>query len=101
MSGNCIIIQTRAGPQKLALPKVTNDILISVFSVYTKLETFSRICGDVFHPRLFSFTYPGAELILTPPAAPEPVLIDEGMGNNMLNEYKSHFPKGAPATEIH
>lgn len=35
--------------------------------------------------------YPGAELILTPPATPEPVLIDEGMVNNMLNEYKSHF----------
>ena len=37
--------------------------------------------------------YPGAELILTPPATPEPVLIDEGMVNNMLSEYKSHFPK--------
>lgn len=37
-------------------------------------------------------TYPGAELILTPPATPEPVLIDEGMVSNMLNEYKSHFP---------
>lgn len=36
--------------------------------------------------------YPGAELILTPPATPEPVLIDEGMVSNMLNEYKSHFP---------
>ena len=24
-------------------------------------------------------TYPGAELILTPPATPEPVLIDEGL----------------------
>ena len=37
--------------------------------------------------------YPGAELILTPPATPEPVLIDESMVNNMLSEYKSHFPK--------
>ena len=37
-------------------------------------------------------TYPGAELILTPPATPEPVLIDEGMVSSMLNEYKSHFP---------
>ena len=37
--------------------------------------------------------YPGAELILTPPATPEPVLIDEGMVTNMLSEYKSHFPK--------
>ena len=36
-------------------------------------------------------TYPGAELILTPPATPEPVLIDEGMASSMLNEYKSHF----------
>lgn len=27
------------------------------------------------------------------PATPEPVLIDEGMVNNMLSEYKSHFPK--------
>lgn len=26
------------------------------------------------------------------PATPEPVLIDEGMVSNMLNEYKSHFP---------
>lgn len=40
-------------------------------------------------------TYPGAELILTPPATPEPVLIDEGMVSNMLNEYKSHFPTNA------
>lgn len=37
-------------------------------------------------------TYPGAELILTPPATPEPVLIDEGMVSSMLNKYKSHFP---------
>lgn len=37
-------------------------------------------------------TYPGAELILTPPDTPEPVLIDEGMVSTMLNEYKSHFP---------
>jgi hypothetical protein len=44
--------------------------------------------------------YPGAELILTPPATPEAVLIDEGMVSNMLNEYKSHFPKEASATEI-
>lgn len=36
--------------------------------------------------------YPGAELILTPPATLEPVLIDEGMVSTMLNEYKSHFP---------
>lgn len=36
-------------------------------------------------------TYSGAELILTPPATPESVLIDEGMVSNMLNEYKSHF----------
>ena len=38
-------------------------------------------------------TYPDAELILTPPATPEPVLTDEGMvSSSMLNEYKSHFP---------
>lgn len=37
--------------------------------------------------------YPGAELILTPPATPEPVLIDESLVSNMLNDYKSHFPK--------
>lgn len=37
--------------------------------------------------------YPGAELILTPPATLEPVLIDENMVSNMLSEYKSHFPK--------
>ena len=37
-------------------------------------------------------TYPSTELILTPPATPEPVLIDEGMVSSMLNEYKSHFP---------
>lgn len=37
-------------------------------------------------------TYPDAELILTPPATPEPALIDEGMVSSMLNEYKSHFP---------
>ena len=36
-------------------------------------------------------TYPGAELILTPPATPEPVLIDEGIVSKMLNEYKTHF----------
>lgn len=36
--------------------------------------------------------YPGAELILSPPATPELVLIDEGMVSTMLNEYKSHFP---------
>ena len=40
--------------------------------------------------------YPGVELILTPPATPEPVLIDEGMVSNMLNDYKSHFPKAVP-----
>ena len=36
-------------------------------------------------------TYPGAELILTPPTTPEPVLIDEGIVSNMLKKYKSHF----------
>ena len=37
--------------------------------------------------------YPDAELILAPPATPELVLIDEGMVNTLLSEYKSHFPK--------
>jgi len=37
--------------------------------------------------------YPGAEMILTLPATPEPILIDEGMISNMLSEYKSNFPK--------
>ena len=37
--------------------------------------------------------YPGAELILTPPATPEPVTIDESMVSQMQSEYKSHFPK--------
>ena len=38
-------------------------------------------------------TYPGAELILTPPATPVPVTIDEVMVIRMQGEYKSHFPK--------
>lgn len=38
--------------------------------------------------------YPGAELILTPPATPEPVLIDEHLVQNTLGEYKSHFSVG-------
>lgn len=37
--------------------------------------------------------YPGAELIVTPPTTPEPILIDEGMVSQMQSEYKSHFPK--------
>lgn len=38
-------------------------------------------------------TYPGAELILTPPATPVPVTIDEVIVIRMQCEYKSHFPK--------
>ena len=38
-------------------------------------------------------TYPGAKLILTPPATPVPVTIDEVMVIRMQCEYKSHFPK--------
>ncbi len=38
-------------------------------------------------------TYPGAELILTPPATPEPVNIDEVTVIRMQCLYKSHFPK--------
>ena len=45
--------------------------------------------------------YPGAELILTPPATPEPVLIDEGMANSLLCKYKSHFPKELPKGVAH
>lgn len=40
--------------------------------------------------------YPGAELILTPPATPETVTIDEMMVSQMQSEYKSHFPKATP-----
>lgn len=43
--------------------------------------------------------YPGAELILTPPATPEPVTIDEAMVGQMQSEYKSHFPKVAQHSE--
>ena len=53
------------------------------------LEQLGAIQGAVPEGK----AYPGAELILTPPATPEPVLIDESMVNNMLSEYKSHFPK--------
>ena len=37
--------------------------------------------------------YPGAELILTPPATPVPVIIDDMLVSNTLAEYKAHFPK--------
>ena len=37
--------------------------------------------------------YPNSELILTPPATPTPILIDEGLIEGLLGEYKSHFPK--------
>lgn len=37
--------------------------------------------------------YPGAKLILTLPATPEPVQITEQMVSDMQNEYKSHFPR--------
>ena len=43
-------------------------------------------------------TYPGAELILTPPATPVPVTIDEVMVIKMQCEYKSHFPKANQGT---
>ena len=36
--------------------------------------------------------YPGAELILTLPVTPEPVIIDEFLVAKMQSEYKSHFP---------
>lgn len=36
--------------------------------------------------------YPGAELILTLPVTPDPVLIDEFLVAKMQSEYKSHFP---------
>ena len=38
-------------------------------------------------------TYPGAELIITPPSTPVPVTIDEVMVIRMQCEYKSRFPK--------
>ena len=37
--------------------------------------------------------YPGAKLIITLPATPEPILIDEQMVSQMMAEYKSHFPQ--------
>lgn len=43
--------------------------------------------------------YPGAELILTPPVTPEPILIDEGLVEGLLGEYKSHFPKATVSKE--
>ena len=57
---------------------------------YGELTSLINICIRPAVPE--GKTYPGAELILTPPATPEPVLIDEGMVSSMLNEYKSHFP---------
>lgn len=39
--------------------------------------------------------YPGAELILTPPATPGPVLIDEGLVSNMLIP----LPQGGHCTQ--
>lgn len=36
--------------------------------------------------------YPGAELIITLPTTPEPVLIDEYLVSWMQSEYKTHFP---------
>ena len=36
--------------------------------------------------------YPGAELIITPPVTPEPLMIDEHIVSRMLSEYKSYFP---------
>lgn len=38
-------------------------------------------------------SYPGSKLIITLPATPEPVLIDEQMVSQMMAEYKSHFPE--------
>ena len=37
--------------------------------------------------------YPGAELIITLPATPEPVAIDEYLVSRMQSEYKTHFPR--------
>lgn len=44
-------------------------------------------------------SYPGAELMLTPPATPEPVLIDERLVSESLNNYKGNFPKIAAKRE--
>lgn len=38
-------------------------------------------------------SYPGARLIITLPATPDPVLINEQMVSEMQSEYKAHFPK--------
>lgn len=45
--------------------------------------------------------YPGAELILAPPATPEPVSIDNSMVTNLLSEHKSHFPKEISTDAAH
>ena len=37
--------------------------------------------------------YPGAKLIITLPATPEPVLINEQLVSQMMAEYKAHFPQ--------
>jgi len=43
-------------------------------------------------------TYPGAELILMPPATPEPILIDEGVisrhGQQYAERIQVPFPNG-------
>lgn len=46
-------------------------------------------------------TYPGAKLILTPPATPVPVTLDEVMVIRMQCEYKSHFPKESNDKQHH
>lgn len=65
----------------------------SLYEILGILYYFVFACVQCIRPAIpEGKTYPGAELILTPPATPEPVLIDEGMISSMLNEYKSHFP---------
>ena len=43
MPENCIITQTRAEPRKMVLPQKLMIYLISVFTVYTQLETISKV----------------------------------------------------------
>ena len=45
--------------------------------------------------------YPGAEIIITIPVTPEPVMIDECLVSRMQSEYKSHFPKIEKKKESH
>lgn len=71
-------------------------LLFSIFSLvwfFYSLWCYSFIFPDNTDAIPEGKTYPGAKLILTPPATPVPVTIDEVMVIRMQCEYKSHFPK--------